>query len=146
MVQNPYNPTRVPLEHAAAARRTSTGFPFLLVSRWVLSTALIAWGALSVIGVINAWSVLADAAIVYPSSNPFLHLAAESCALLAGGLLFFRSKFVFLPVLCHIAWVLWVTFGFGSVHVIPAEVYVAWTVQSGLLGFCLLLVIKRRLR
>ena len=146
MLRNPYNPTSVPLEHSAVTPRTSTGFPFLLVSRWVLSTVLVIWGVMGMIGVISTWSVLADAAIVYPSSHPALRLAAESCALVAGVLMFLRSTFVFLPVLCHIAYVLWLTFGFGPVRVIPAEVYVAWTVQSGLLGFCLLLAIKRRLR
>jgi hypothetical protein len=145
MHQNPYHPTRVPLDPSAAPR-ASAGFPFLLVSRWVLVLVLVGWGVMGMIGVIGSWSVLADRAIVYPDSNPYLRLAVESCALLAGVLLFFRSKFVFVPLLGHIAYVLWLTFGSGPVPEIPGLVYVAWTVQSGLLAYFLLLSINRHLR
>lgn len=142
---NPYQPTSVPLDHTATPLAPA-GFPFLLVARWIVGVLVFANGVLGTINVINSWDWLADRAIIDTASNPYLRLAAQACVLLTGALLFRRSKLVFIPLLGHCAYVLWLTFGFGPTPQISGLVYVAWAVQTGLLGFCLLLVIKQRLR
>jgi hypothetical protein len=145
MQSNPYQPTSVPLDRAHAARE-STGFPFLLVIRWVVGALVFGYGVLSIVNVINSWAWLADRAIIDVASSPYLRLAAQVCVLLTGALLFLRSKLVFFPLLAHVAYVLWLTFGFGPALPVSGVIYLAWAAQSGLLGLCLLLSIQRRLR
>lgn len=144
--RNPFRPKAAPLEHAQPVPRQSAGFPFLLVTRWIVAVVVIAYGLKRFVVLVNGWSLLADRAIFSVASNPFIRLAAESCILLTGVLLLWRSKFVFVPLLGHIAIMLWFVFGFGLFPRIPESILIVWSAQLGLLGFCAWLLVNERLR
>jgi hypothetical protein len=147
-MDNPYRATRVALDHAqpTSAPRQRAGFPFALLARWVLSLAIVAYGTSRLIALAEAWDYLADRAIIDLASNPYIRLAADSCIALTGVLLWRRSKFVFIPLLGHVAIFLWFVFGFGPVPALPGAIYLMWAGQSGVLVFCVWLLTRGRLR
>lgn len=141
-----YRDTTVALQHTTPESKSLCGFPFLLIARWLVATVLIASGVFRMIDLAQGWSWLADRTIIDAGYSPFIRLVADCCVLLTGVLLLRRSIFVFIPLLGHCAIFLWLVFGFAPMQKIPGSIFVMWAVQSGLLGFVLWLLIKRRLR
>ncbi len=81
-----------------------------------------------------------------PEYSPYPWLAIELCVLAAGLLLFFRSKWVFLPVLLHAAVFSWRILSELKGVPLPPVVYVYWCCHTLLLAFCLFLLSRGRLR
>lgn len=107
---------------------------------------MVAYGAFRLIDSISAWNWFADRAIIHSSYNPYVRVTADACILLTGVLLLRRSKLVFVPLLAHCTISAWFVFGFGPVQRISGPVFIMWAVQLALLGFCLWLFIRQRLR
>lgn len=147
-MDNPYHPPKASLAHAETPASTAqrAGFPFALLGRWIISLLIVAYGTVRLVELASAWEWLADRAIIDISSNPYIRLAADSCIVLTGLLLWRRSKFVFIPLLGHVAIFLWYVFGFGPVTRLPASIYLMWATQSAVAGFCAWLFVKERLR
>jgi hypothetical protein len=124
--------------------------PVALLFRWLLSAALILLGTWHLFLLLRSWSYWSERVVIDAAYSPYPWLLVEFCVLFAGVLLAIRSRWVFIPVLLHIALFarqMHVGGGFSfSGASIPFEIFQVWFIEAVVLGECIRLWSKRGLR
>jgi hypothetical protein len=145
------NATPIPGDQDSESRRkVSPRLPVALLFRWSLSGALILVGVWHLFLLLRSWSYWSERIVIDAAYSPYPWLIVELCVLLAGILLAIRSRWVFVPVLIHIALFarqMHVGGGFSfSGASIPFEIFQVWFIEAVVLGECIRLWSKRGLR
>jgi len=145
---NPYAAPKAPVADMRPAHPApkSTGFPAVLILRWLLSAMLVALGLWRTLVLVSNWRFFTDSMIIDPLYNPWPFLAQELCVAATGALLGRRSQWLFLPLLLHVALFARQTFADRSGVAITGLTYEVWTAELLVFGFCAWLWLRRALK
>ena len=128
------------------SKNVTIKFPFLLVSRWILSGVLVGIGAWRVFTLIMNWSYWNERIVIDAAYSPIPWLAVECCVVVVGLLLAIRSKWVFVPLLAHIAlFARQLYVGLGDSPP-PSMAYAIWAAELTVFAYCAWLWLERKLK
>lgn len=145
---NPYAPPKAAVADAGPADSSaaSVRLPVVLLMRWLLAAMLIVLGLWRTLVLVSNWRFFTDSMIIDPLYNPWPFLVQELCVAATGGLLGRRSRWVFVPLLLHVALFARQTFADRSGAAITGLTYEVWAAQLLVFGFCAWLGLRRGLK
>lgn len=130
----------------SAVKTGQTGFPVMLVTRWAMVAVLIAIGVQRLWLLLGNWSYWTERVVIDPAYSPYPWLVVELSVLAVAALLWLRSKWVFLPIALHIGLFARQLYVGLAGQPIPWGAFEVWAGEMLVLGFCIWLLILRRLR
>jgi len=131
---------------SSSEKTRAVGFPMLLIIRWAMVAALVIIGFQHLFILVSSWSYWTERMVIDPTYSPYPWLFIELSVLAVAALLWLRSKWVFVPIALHIGLFARQLYAGLAGRSIPWQALEVWAAEEIVLGFCLWLLISRKLR